>query len=311
MPHCYRCYNHLSCLDALLTSVGLLCSVLVSPSCLMWLLSLSCLDSAPHARPWGFDSLARLVPCGVVRAQKLALKNPALHHLPFLPLPCFHSGLWYPASHIPPMQISLSSTQALMLCSVPPKCSLNPGITTPISYRCLLHSDLLKGFRTELFKMGRIGRGKVILLIIWPCLSAWSPSALPIQIFCDSMLRWWQTLSSTLVIVLCPPSLALPLVAVLASVSCLCVHTCYPSSWCNAHFTGFLESSVLGCVICRASALTVSWALLQRLPQWLAPCLLPISLCFSSSPWSFINSSLWNIGILCKLYASFGVKRSV
>lgn len=51
------------------------CSMLAPPRSLMWLLLSSCLGSDPHGRPWGFDSLARLLPCGVVRAQKLALQS--------------------------------------------------------------------------------------------------------------------------------------------------------------------------------------------------------------------------------------------
>lgn len=99
------------CINACLTSVELLHSMLATPRYVMWMPSSPCMGSDAHAKPQGFDSLARLLPFGV-------LWNSSIYHFSinedaflslsgfWILLPCimhpsylFHSAPLYLSSH--------------------------------------------------------------------------------------------------------------------------------------------------------------------------------------------------------------------
>lgn len=185
------------------------CSMLAPPRSLMWLLSLSRLDSGPHARLWGSDSLARLLPCGVVRGQRLAPK-------PSITFALF--AFWVLLScitHSPSAGIfSLySGTDALLHLSDPwtPTSLLQPHTDAfcVLTYFRALEANC--SGREE----RREGEGHLVCnltMCVWVITKCPSNSGVP-----WFHLGWRQILSPALIVLLCPLRLA-----VFGSCPCFC-----------------------------------------------------------------------------------------
>lgn len=181
--------------------------MLATPRYVIWMPSSPCMGSDSHARPQGFDSLARLLPFGTLwnsAIYQFFINKDAFFSLSgfWILLPCivhpsylFHFALLYLSSH----------------------CTLNRP--APTTFRCL-HCSW--GLRTEGERESREREGYLVcnLTMFVPLIT----NTLPTEIFCDPILERGQILSSSLVFLINPSNPALPLVAVLAF-AYLCVHT--------------------------------------------------------------------------------------